>query len=170
VLLSGVYIRGLFLDGARWDRRTKRLAESFPKILHDAMPVVRDCKMSNLIQIRLMISCISSDVGRYFKQRSQEVTRKLFHCNDRKCIRLAKTCFSAIQKFQCNSKTVCLQANYNSNYGNKKQSREKNSSFFHQKCESRDIMLKNNFLHRAAKSFAQTFRFFSLQINAVMKA
>lgn len=74
MLLSGVYIRGLFLDGARWDRRTKRLAESFPKILHDAMPVVRDCKMSNLIQISLMISCISSDVGRYYKQRfkSQE--------------------------------------------------------------------------------------------------
>jgi dynein heavy chain len=38
---EGVYIRGLFLEGARWAQSSASLAESLPRILIDPMPVIR---------------------------------------------------------------------------------------------------------------------------------
>ena len=38
--VSGVYIYGLFLDGAGWDRRNARLIEPTPKVLFTPIPVV----------------------------------------------------------------------------------------------------------------------------------
>ena len=37
---TGAYVRGLYMEGARWCRRRKRIEESMPKILYDLVPVV----------------------------------------------------------------------------------------------------------------------------------
>uniref|UniRef100_A0A670HLU4 Dynein heavy chain C-terminal domain-containing protein n=1 Tax=Podarcis muralis TaxID=64176 RepID=A0A670HLU4_PODMU len=37
---EGVYIYGLYLDGAGWDRRNNKLTESTAKILFTVLPVV----------------------------------------------------------------------------------------------------------------------------------
>jgi len=44
---NGCYIRGLFVEGARWDTETNVLAESRPKELYTDMPVMWLIPISN---------------------------------------------------------------------------------------------------------------------------
>lgn len=37
---NGIYVNGLFVDGARWDRKENCIAEQMPKILTDTLPIV----------------------------------------------------------------------------------------------------------------------------------
>lgn len=38
--IEGVYVYGLFIEGAAWERRSGRLIEARPKILYESMPVI----------------------------------------------------------------------------------------------------------------------------------
>ncbi|GAB1299283.1 Dynein axonemal heavy chain 5 [Apodemus speciosus] len=46
---EGVYVYGLYLEGAGWDKRNMRLIESKPKVLFELMPVIRIFAENNII-------------------------------------------------------------------------------------------------------------------------
>ncbi|XP_069709589.1 dynein axonemal heavy chain 5 [Phaenicophaeus curvirostris] len=55
--LEGVYVYGLYLEGAGWDRRNMRLTESKPKVLFEMMPVIRIYAENNTTKDPRLYSC-----------------------------------------------------------------------------------------------------------------
>ncbi|XP_040833581.1 dynein heavy chain 5, axonemal [Ochotona curzoniae] len=54
---EGVYIHGLYLEGAAWDKRNMRLSESKPKVLFELMPVIRIYAENNTLRDPRSYSC-----------------------------------------------------------------------------------------------------------------
>ncbi|XP_029694908.1 dynein heavy chain 5, axonemal [Takifugu rubripes] len=54
---EGVYVYGLYLEGAGWDRRGCKLIESKPKVLFEMMPVVRMYAVNNGAKDPRLYSC-----------------------------------------------------------------------------------------------------------------
>ncbi|RKO94828.1 dynein heavy chain and region D6 of dynein motor-domain-containing protein [Blyttiomyces helicus] len=55
---DGVYVHGLYLEGARWNRDRASIGESFNKILYDALPIIwfKPCRISQY-QTRSTYDC-----------------------------------------------------------------------------------------------------------------
>lgn len=70
VARSGVYVHGLYLDGAGWSRREMRLTESTNKVLYTLMPMIRiyasnvfDAKGTSLYECPVYKKAIRTDLN-----------------------------------------------------------------------------------------------------------
>ncbi|XP_025779530.1 dynein heavy chain 5, axonemal [Puma concolor] len=54
---EGVYVYGLYLEGAGWDKRNMKLIESKPKVLFELMPVIRIYAENNTLRDPRFYSC-----------------------------------------------------------------------------------------------------------------
>lgn len=54
---EGVYVYGLYLEGAGWDKRNMRLIESKPKVLFELMPVIRIYAENNTARDSRLYCC-----------------------------------------------------------------------------------------------------------------
>lgn len=58
---EGVYVYGLYLEGAGWDRRACKLVDSKPKVLFETMPVIRMYAENNGESSSVVVKTVSSN-------------------------------------------------------------------------------------------------------------
>eukprot|EP00002_Diphylleia_rotans_P027825 TRINITY_DN5597_c0_g1_i3.p1 TRINITY_DN5597_c0_g1~~TRINITY_DN5597_c0_g1_i3.p1 ORF type:complete len:143 (+),score=33.09 TRINITY_DN5597_c0_g1_i3:207-635(+) len=47
---DGVYVHGLFIEGARWDRRTKMLADELPMEMQSPLPIIHFTPQEHVVR------------------------------------------------------------------------------------------------------------------------
>ncbi|RMX56942.1 hypothetical protein pdam_00011068, partial [Pocillopora damicornis] len=70
---DGVYVKGLFMEGARWDRVNKVVGESLPKILYDTVPIFTKQVLAEVYFPQLVIRQITSCQSTY-RPRERRIT------------------------------------------------------------------------------------------------
>ena len=55
---DGVYVRGIYLEGARWNLEKGVIGESLPKVLYDQMPIIwfKPCKSAEIKEKPVYVS------------------------------------------------------------------------------------------------------------------
>lgn len=73
---EGVYVYGLYLEGAGWDRRACKLVDSKPKVLFETMPVIRMYAENNGENCSVALKTVTTETEILLKPRHTKFKTK----------------------------------------------------------------------------------------------